>query len=274
MRSRYWSNSKFADWLRGTPSPSAETSKGWKEWKRRARAAHPIRYWIAETGLDALQNFVMYVPDRLHAIKYYINNRWITRTHALTASPSHIPPGTWHDVGYRFLPCLFNELVEFVEVELAWFHVAWDAEARAKYQTPWWATGRWRWRTWRSAAAGLDNLMWQMNLTQDWLPDDHTDRYKPTRQAEAAKEIHDLYHWWVVERPLRPDPMEASGWSRYCNERRNRGDGWLDDDDEEGQPKVDTRPMLDMMNEMEARYEAEDEAMMIRLIKIRQALWT
>jgi hypothetical protein len=32
--------------------------------------------------------------------------------------------------------------------------------------------------------------------------------------------------------------------------------------------------MMDEMHRLEAQYEAEDEAMMIRLIKIRNSLWT
>jgi len=32
--------------------------------------------------------------------------------------------------------------------------------------------------------------------------------------------------------------------------------------------------MHTIMQELEEKYEAEDEAMMIRLIKIRQSLWT
>jgi hypothetical protein len=81
---------------------------------------HNFRYWLAEEGLDYLQKFVMFIPDNLYAIKYYINNRWVTRSHSLTAHPRDIKPGTWHDVGNRFLPCLFNELQDFVEVNY-WF---------------------------------------------------------------------------------------------------------------------------------------------------------
>jgi hypothetical protein len=66
--------------------------------------------------------------------------------------------------------------------------------------------------------------------------------------------------------------MEASGWTAYCESKRQAGGSVLDVlDDDAG---VDTTPMHNKMNEMEAAYETEDEAMMIRLIKIRQSLWT
>ena len=273
MRNHYWTCSKFADWLRGTAKPKAETGEGWRLWNKKAKAAHPWRYWLADEGLDILQTFFYWPTDKLYAIKYYINNRWVTRTHALTAHPKDIKPGDWCDVGNRFLPCLFNELVDFVELELAWWHLVWEGpELRKKYNMPWWAVGWWRVRTWRCPQSGLDNLAWQASLVRDeqWSSKDDPEFGQPTPQAVNAKEILDLYTWWTVERPKRPEPMEVSGWSAYCDQRRAADpEDWVFSED-----KIDTKPMLDLMHEMEARYEAEDEAMMIRLIKIRQALWT
>jgi len=276
MRNHYWTCSKFADWLRGTPKPQAETSAGWARWNRMARAAHPVRYWLADEGLDYLQKIFYWPTDTLYAIKYYVNNRWVTRTHALTAHPRDIPRGEWRDVGNRFLPCLFNELRDFVEVELAWWHIAWEGrEVRAKYQAPFYAAGWFRWRTWRCPQAGLDNLEWQMSLTQDWLDDDHPDRNHSSPQADRAREILALYKWWTEVYPNRADPYEVSGWSAYCEQKREKGTLFFDEDDDKPEAeRVDTKPMLDQINEMQARYEQEDEDMMIRLIRVRNSLWT
>lgn len=276
MRNHYWTIGPFADWLRGTPSPGALTSKDWKVWHQQAEAAHPVRYWLADDGLDYLQKFVFYIPDQIYALKYYINNRFITRTHALTAHSRDITPGEWRDVGNRFLPCLFNELVDFVEIELAWWHIAWsDRAEKKKYDAPFWATGWFRWRTWRCPQAGLDNLSWQMTLTnEEFLEDDQKHLAEPTLQATNAREIYELYHWWTLVYPNRVDPMEASGWSAYCESKRQAGGSVLDILDNDGDDKVDTTPMHDKMQELDEAYETEDEAMMIRLIKIRQALWT
>jgi hypothetical protein len=277
MRRTYWTCTKFADWLRGTDKPHAETSKGWRDWKRMAKAAHPFRYWLADEGLDYIQNFVMWPIDKLYAIKYYINNRFITRTHALTAHPRDIKPGEWQDVGNRFLPCLFNELVDFVEVELAWWHLAWEGkEERKKYNAPWWRFGWWNMRLWRCPQAGLDNLEWQRNLKNDdtWMEKDDPRFGQPTYQAVAAQEILDLYTWWTVTRPARPDPYEASGWSAICAKRRKERDDdiFLSDDNEE--ERKESSKALDILHDLEAKYEAEDEEMMIRLIKVRKSLWT
>lgn len=274
----YWSCTKFADWLRGTPKLEYGTSDQWNEWRDRAHGYNPIRYWLAEEGLDLLQGFFLWIPDRLHDVKYYINNRWVTRTHALTAHPRDIPRGQWRDVGYRFLPCLFNELVEFVEVELAWHHVAWgDEEARAKHKPPFWASGWFRWRTWRSAEAGLDNLSWQMTLVKNeqyGLNPGDKGYGDPTPQARAAKEIYDLYTWWTYVYPKRPDPHDAGGWTAYCEKKSQLNNGRLFGGKTTKQLEKEGKKALALTQKIEEAYEKEDEAMMIRLIKVRNSLWT
>ena len=273
MRSNYWSCSRFADWLRGTPKLNAGTSKEWRLWREAAKNTHPIRYWIVEEGLDLAQNFVNWPADRFHDVRYYINNRWVSRTHCLTAHPRDIPRGEWRDVGNRFLPCLFNELVDFVEVEQAWHHCLWDREAREKYQVPWWRRGFFRWRTWRCAEAGLEYLRWASTLTnREYIQEGETE--EPTYQARAAKEILELYTWWKEVYPRRPDVHDASGWSAYCDLRRDGGYDILDIEDDSPEMAEMSRTALDRSREIEAAYDAEDEAMMIRLIKVRQALWT
>ena len=276
MRSHYWTCSKFADWVRGTPKGEAKTSDGWDEWHKLAGQSR-IRYWLAEEGLNYAQKIVFWIPDTLYSIKYYINNRWVTRTHSLTAHSRDIKPGTWMDVGNRFLPCLFNELQDFVEVELAWWHIAWNSGDRAKYNVPFWATGWFRWRSWRCPQAGLDNLEWQRKLTwdQDYPDQDVGDnKGKPTAQAIKAQEILDLYTWWTVVRPARSDPHDASGWSDYCEQVRVLNDGRLFGSKKTPELEKLSKKTMKLLHKMEADYEKEDEDMMIRLIKVRHGLWT
>jgi hypothetical protein len=257
------------------------TGEEWDEWDNKAKSHNPFRYWLAEEGLDYTQRVVFYIPDKLYDLKYYINNRWITNTHRLTANPRDIKPGAWCDVGNRFLPCLFNELQDFVEVELAWWHLVWaNKEDRKKYNAPWWRFGWWNVRIWRCPQAGLDNLEWQRNLTWDEdyagmdIPEDK--KGKPTPQAVKAQEVLDLYNWWTKTYRNRPDPYEASGWSAYCEASRKANGGKL------GWSMSDKTPELKKMSDvalkklhkMEADYEKEDEQMMIRLIKVRHGLWT
>lgn len=276
MRNHYWSIGKFADWVRGTPKPRLGTGEQWRDWEIGARVAHPVRWWLAEEGLEILQNIVYWPTDRLYDLKYYINNRWVTRTHSLTAHPRDIRPGQWRDVGDRFLPCMFNELVDFVEIETAWMQIAWNDEERHKYHPPFWATGWFRWRTWRCPQAGLDNLAWQSQLrwTEDEVGANHKDVNKPTPQAEKAQEILALYHWWKEVYPNRPNAYEASGWSAYCQAHREGNDGLLLGGKDTPELKKQGDRALKLSQKIEKSYEDEDTAMMTRLIRVRHALWT
>ena len=273
MRSNYWSCSKFADWVRGTAKISAGTSKQWREWENEAKTLHPIRYWIVEEGLDYLQNFVNWPADRLNDVRYYINNRWVSRTHGLT---SNLEKGRWHEFDTRLLHSMFDELVNFVEIEQAWHHVVWDKDAQKRFETPWWRKGWLRWRTWRCPDAGVEYLVWASGLKIDdsmGVSKGDENFGEPTQQAIGAREILELYRWWKIERPKRQDPYEVSGWHDICDRRREKGQGilWEDDSDTE---KEESKKSLDTIHNLELQYEQEDEAMMIRLIKIRRSLWT
>ena len=280
QHTNYWSCTPFADWIRGTKKLSAGTSEEWYEWTTTAQMKHNFRYWLAEEALGHIQDFVTWPVRSLYSVKYYINNRWVSRTHSLTAHPRDIKPGQWQDVGNRFLPCLFNELQDFVEVESAWSHIAWGSkEDRAKYNPPFWASGWWRWRTWRCPQAGIDHLDWAMTLVMDdnmGVEKDSPNFGKPTGQAERAKELKELYIWWTVTYRARPDPYDASGWTAHCEAMRVKYPGSffssLNSKDAEDKKASDKAHKL--LSKIEAAYEKEDEAMMIRLIKARDSLWT
>jgi len=276
MRNHYWTIGPVADWLRGTPKLKCGTSEQWDAWEETAKSAHPIRWWIAEEGLDYLQKFVYYIPDKLNDIRYYINNRWVSRTHALTAHPRDIKPGQWQDVGNRFLPCLFNELVDFVEVEQAWHYLLWNSEEQKKYNVPWYRKGWLRWRTWRSPEAGMAYLNWASTLTnEEFLEEGEKHKAVPTGQALAAKEIIELYTWWTTTYRNRPDPMDASGWSAYCEASREANGGKLSwSSDKTPELKKMSTKAHKLLRKIEADYAKEEEQMMIRLIKIRDSLWT
>ena len=278
MRLHYWSCSKFADWIRGTAKLSAGTSEEWDEWTTRAQMKHNFRYWLAEEGLDYLQTTVYYIPDKLNDVRYYINNRFVSRSHSLTAHARDIRPGSWSDVGNRFLPCMFNELVDFVEIEQAWHYCMWSDDAKTKFNVPWYRSGWLRWRTWRCPEAGMEYLTWASGLVvdKDMGADPGEKGYgEPTYQAAAAKEIIALYTWWTETYRNRPDPYEASGWTDVCEANRIANGGRLSFSAEKDPVlKKASDKSHKLLQKIEAAYEKEDEEMMIRLIKIRQSLWT
>ncbi len=271
----YWSCSKFADFIRGTIKLECGSGKDWREWEQLAKEKHPIRFWVAEEGLNKLQDFIMWPIDKLYAIKYWFVNRFITRTHQLT---SNLKKGEWHEFSERLLYCAFDELVNFVEIESSWNYIIWDEEARKKYDPPFTAAGWFRLRNWRSSEAGIASLEWQTKLVkdEDWgYEKEHPEYGTPTHQAISAKEALELYNWWKNIRPNRPDPYDVSGWSIICDKRRERNNGefwWSEDETKE--EREDSNKALKISNKLEEEYEDEDEKMLIKLIKIRRSLWT
>lgn len=277
--SRYWSCSKFADRIRGTKKLKSGTAREWDEWTKVSKEKHPYRHWVAEEGLDYLQNFVYWPSNKIDDIIYYFNNRWVTKSHALTAHPRDVKPGAWCDVGRRFLPCMFNELVDFVEIEQAWSHVLWNEDASKKFKTPWWRKSFFRIRAWRSPEAGLEYLNWASTIVVDenWGVDkSHPDYGKLSPQAVDALEIKALYHWWTEVYRNRPDPYDISGWTEICN--RTREDGvvlsMFDNENTTPEEVAERNSSHTELKRIEEEYEKEEEEMMIRLIRIRNNLWT
>jgi hypothetical protein len=251
--------------VRGTPKLDAGTSEQWQEWRETSKTKSKIRHWIAEELLNYIQDVVMFPVDVYRGARYYIRNRWIDKPHALTADPQDIEPGNWCDLSDRLLPCMFNELQKFVEYEQAMMLVMWDKEAAKQYNAPK------RLRGWRSREAGLAHLDWASELRYD---DESTDlRGKLTSQAKAAREIKKLYLWWVDVYRNRPDPMDAGGWTDYCEMRREKGYDFLSSDKTPEEEEM-CKTALNKTYEIEEAYRKEDEKMMIRLIKVRDQLWT
>ena len=276
MRHHYWTCSRFADYLRGTKKPSSATGAGWANWRMVAKAAHPVRFWIADIALDKLQKFVYYIPEKIHDVKCYLDNRFVSKTHALVAHKSHLKRGQWRDVDNRILPCLFDTLVDFVETELA-AEIFWhneDYKVPFRYKLPF--------MHWRSREAGIENLKWQMALIYDENSgiDKTNPKYgKPTDQAERATWILSAYLWWKDIYPNRPDPYDISGWSAYCEESRESSPYkdfmvMLDRQNESKELREKGRKARKLLTKIEKQYEKEDTDMMIKLIKVRHSLWT
>lgn len=272
---KYWTHSKFGDWLRGTPKLLTGTSEEWNAWEKQAKIKK-LRYWLAEEGLDYLQRFIYWPTNRIKDACFYINNRWVTKSHALT---SHLKRGEWHDLDTRLLHAVFDELVNFVEIELAWMLVISSKDEQKKYNVPWYRTF-FRISIWRNPEAGLAYLKWASELTvdEDWVDKNHPNYGQPTHQALAAQETLKLYQWWKEERQKRPDPSDASGWSKYCEEKRNEAKACADDSwhgfissNREDERSV---TILNLYHKIEKEQEEEDTAMLIRLIQIRQSFWT
>jgi hypothetical protein len=114
-----------------------------------------------------------------------------------------------------------------------------------------------------------------MELTNaEFLDEDKKHLAEPTYQAKSAQEILELYKWWTEVYPNRADPHDAGGWSDYCEQRRQRGADMLDFEDRTKEEEEMSKRALDATQAIEDKYKKEDEEMMIRLIRIRESLWT
>jgi hypothetical protein len=114
-----------------------------------------------------------------------------------------------------------------------------------------------------------------MTLTnEEWLEEGEKHKAEPTSQAVYAKEMKDLYTWWTVTYRNRPDPYDVSGWTEYCEKSRILNDGRLFGSKKTPELKEMSDKSHKLLQEIEAAYTKEDEEMMIRLIKIRDGLWT
>lgn len=238
-RMDYWSCSKFADWIRGTPKPFALEWDAWDAWRDNAKKKNPLRYWAAEELLGYLQDFVNLPMDIYYTIEVYIHNRFIDKTHCLKTG---LKAGEYYDLDYRILHGLFNELVELVELDFA-NRAIWDDEKKKKYK---FVKGR-------CVEAGIDYLNWASSLryNKDYgLTEGDKGYNELTPQAIAAQKTFELYRWWKNIRPNRINPHDL-----FSEEK-------------------DGKYYFRKIGKLEDSYDKEDTKMLIKLIKIRGSLWT
>jgi hypothetical protein len=172
-----------------------------------------------------------------------------------------LEPG-YYDTDTRMLHVNFNLLVDFVEIEKAWMNT-WSDDS--KYSKLSWF-GK-KFRRFRSPEDGISYLNWEIIDCQ------------LEEQSKAAKEVLELYTWWKTTRPNRPDPYVEAGYYEVFKYRTLRDD--LVEVERDGEKyytlKKSTkqeRQVFKKVTKIEAKYDKEDEQMLIRLVKIRKFLWT
>lgn len=247
-------------------SPLALEWEEWDQWHEKMRKEKPLAYWLNETVPDFCKDFWKTIISPFTNTKAWIRYRVFDRYHIINTG---LEPG-YYDCDERMLHGMFNMLVDFVEVEKAWMNVVFSRDNLKKYQYPWFSTGWLKFKSFRCKEAGIDYLNWEYSLASPTL-----DKYDLCEsQSATAAEILDLYKWWTEVRPNRPDPIDASGWSNWCEYTRSRGYKMLSDREYTTEEKAEQRRILDLTRKLEEQYAKEDEDMLIRLIKIRRSLWT
>jgi hypothetical protein len=254
----YWSCSKIADKIRGTTKPYAASGSEWDAWYKAAKKAHPFRYWLVETLLDRIQTVLYYPYGKILSFRYYIYNRYIAKTHALTIHKKNMKRGSYSDVDSRMFYALFDTLVDYVEVELASFELAMYSEEKKKVS--WWKKSPWKLIQYRRPDLGIRKLKYDI------------EHYSDEEQGKVAKKILDLYHWYINIRANREDPHITSGLDEYYADKTNRGIGFMKSDPNPNNYDIDG--MRNAASIIEQMYYDEDTEMMVELIKIRSHLWT
>ena len=285
MGSRHYSSSKPVEWLRKKvfkiKKPIALGWGEWGKWDDELKATHPVAFFFTETLPDWLEWLPEHSIDYVDSVRYWIHN-YVSGTHRMN---SNLKVGQWHEFEERLLHASFDTFVEFIEVETAHSHICWsDKEERSKYDIPWYDRTRWfRWfHVWRSPQAGIDHLKWEMTLDTPDPTDPHW--HANTRQANAAREKMALYTWWKHIRPNRGDDWDVSGLREFWNKMDAKyGDDmggkkcWLGLNGKSCMSPAESRQykkLSEAKDALEGQWEEEDQQMLIRLVKLRRALWT
>lgn len=233
----HWSLSKLSKFIRkqvGLENLGALSAEGWTQHEKQSKQTAPFFNWLTNEFFDKVQDIVMFIPDCIYSIKVFYRN-WKDKSHVLEGG---FEVGQWVDRCTRFNTCLFYELEKFIEKE-----------------------------------KGLETLEWEKGLVYDeaWgYKEDHEDFGKPTHQALAAIEQEAIYKWWKTNK--NRDFFEESGLGAlYERDREGSESVW------ELFSKVETeekKACRELQNELESKFKQEEEEMLIRLIKIRDHLWS
>jgi hypothetical protein len=242
--------------------PSYTSFGRWERWQRVTKKEHPYAWFVTETVPIFIEKIVSFFLDPIIDRK----NKWvmkrIVRPHLLNTKLNETHH---HEYKKKFLYALFNELVDYVEVILANRWVGWSVVQERKYKFPAWRKHWWlNWRPWRCAAAGIDSLKWQADLSES----DVATGKRTKIIVESAQEIMLLYSWWVYVRPQRMDSWKQVGLEQFMHELNEKYGidtlrvQWTADEE------LTYRRLLDQQEQLEFDWEHEDHNMLIRLVNI------
>lgn len=239
----------------------------------------------------------------LSEIKYWIRAayrrvayQWLTSRKMIKLDK--IAARDWRDIDTLLFESVSQLIINFVENEKSsrW-HVKrfldwsipfdeldkWDkhpnviAYANASWIDKWKHPDKWNWML---AQASLE---WEMSLVNEeiegWEPEEVG---KKSRWAIQAEEVVELYKYFKFEVPNRKDPWEAfeEPEHHYVDENGNFTNKMLAPSDDFGMSRAvrsstpESREYYNKITDLEQRYYEKDTEMCMRVLKIRQGLWT
>jgi len=250
---------RFKSWMRYDP-PGSMTSKGWRLFEKEYKENAPIRHWIMH---DLKYSTIMPVKWKFEKAHDWIRYRTYDQYHKVDTG---LVPG-YYDIDHIMLNVNFNILKEFVEVEQAWSKYLWSGEYKEK--ASWFEKHMPLYRffyPFRRPDLGIAYLEWAATLDDPNLPPHE----RCDHQAVSAREILALYRWWTVTRPARKELDRPS----YSDQGLGIMSSLDDDFDHEAEDFKVHEAYMEASEKLQTEWREEDDAMLIRLTKIRKDLWT
>ena len=248
---------KFTHWMNYNP-PGSMTSKGWRLFKREFKEKAPIRFWIKN---DFRYKVTLPIRRKCESIRDWLRYRTYDRYHVVDTG---LPPA-YYDAETQMINASFNILKDFVEVELAWNTYMWSEERKnASFWEKHLPFYRF-FKPFRSREFGLKNLNWAATLDDPNLPLHE----RCDHQAISAREIKELYLWWVDKVPERKEREIP-----LFNDQGLGILGSLDSDfDANAKDYCEFKKAMEENDKLNKQWKEEDTEMFIRLVKIREHLW-
>jgi hypothetical protein len=236
--------------------PYALPVGGWEIWKNDLRKQHPIIYFLTEFVPDIWRSLKHTFITPIYNIVYNIRCRFVKKYYLID---TRLPRTSYYDITEKMLWANFAMLQDYVEIELAQMF-EWSNKPISNQFT--------------SSQKGMLYCQyffeqWESECKKDGCPEDIFNPGYVDSIKQFYKEVYDLYNWWVFGRPIRINAFDLSGYyttiTKYPEYDKRKINDNIPDEIGECYKKI---------NEIETSYAIEDQEMLIRLIKIRERLWT
>lgn len=238
----------FKRWLNFNP-PYSLTSTGWYLFNKEFKENAPIRYWLTH---DFPNKFILPFEIKYKKLSDSIYYRFKCKNHVLSTG---LAPG-YHNFNEKLLHVSFNMLKDFVEIEKALLYIFGH---NIKYKKSFF-------KRFRSAEYGVEYLKWETTLSDPLLPIDE----QCARQAILAKEVLELYDWWVIKRPLRKE----RDITLYNDQGLGMFSSLTDFFDKNAEDYKKFKEDTTFNDKLCQEWAKEDKNMLHRLINISHDLWT
>lgn len=254
---------RFNRW-RSFNSPTTATLDVWDDFKTEFKISAPVRYFFSNV-FPKWFNRPRWIGNVIQWFRYRI-----IRYHVID---TELEPG-YYEIETLMLYAAFKLLKDFVEVEKGWMnHCMSLGASKLKWYVrciPFYTRF-----FFRDRAGGLEYLLWESDLDQQTPERDRTEAQLCVGQATAARELIVLYLWWVDERPVRKDPEYPQELVEF-DKVRDGAFSWLSNRFTKAHPTEYAiyKKHCIALTDVEEAWKMEDTEMFIRLIKIRDSMWT